>query len=130
MSKKKKKPQWLGRGIAMPAPYLTLCLNKKEFNKVISKLTKQEVLFPVTGALCTTVTRPGTTDVCAVISVSKQAQQQPFVEVHGLLVHEAVHVWQAYAESISEDAPAIEQEAYAIQCISQELFAEYARRTQ
>ena len=50
------------------------------------------------------------------------------VEVHGLLIHEAVHIWQDWCEFYGERDPAKEQEAYAIQSIAQELIAEFDRR--
>lgn len=49
------------------------------------------------------------------------------VAVASIIVHEAVHIWQYTCEMIGEDKPGVEQEAYAIQYISQELFLQYRR---
>jgi predicted transcriptional regulator YheO len=49
-------------------------------------------------------------------------------QIYALLIHEAVHVWQDFAESIGEHRPGKEQEAYAIQGISQRLIVELNKR--
>lgn len=92
-------------------------------------MTKEHISFPTSGAVCTTLTHDKTDELCAIVSVSKASQEScNAIEMAGLLVHEAVHVWQEYAKWIGEHSPATEQEAYAVQGISQELMAEYARR--
>jgi len=48
------------------------------------------------------------------------------VQIAALLVHEAVHVWQVFAERIGEENPSREFEAYAIQAITQRLLQAYA----
>lgn len=50
------------------------------------------------------------------------------LEVITLLVHEAVHVWQATKAVLGEDEPSVEFEAYAIQNISHRLIDEYDRQ--
>ncbi|WP_445346235.1 hypothetical protein [Acinetobacter bohemicus] len=45
------------------------------------------------------------------------------VEIHGLLLHEAVHVWQRIRQRMGEREPSIEFEAYSIQRIAQDLFS-------
>lgn len=126
----KSKPVWLDRRVARPAPYLMLCLNSTELGKVSRKLLGAKLIFPLYGAVCHTFSRPDTSDICAIISLSKQAQKKcTSLEITGLLIHEAVHVWQAYLEDMGEISPGAEQEAYAIQAIAQELLFEYERRT-
>ena len=125
----KQKYKWLSRRVAKPGPYLTLVLSQEELTLALRGMTKEHVVFPTTGAVCTTLTHEKTGELCAVVSVSEDAQTRcNAIELAGLLVHEAVHVWQAYAAHMQETAPGVEQEAYAIQGISQELLAEYARR--
>lgn len=45
------------------------------------------------------------------------------VEIHGLLLHESVHVWQRIRQRMGEHNPSKEFEAYSIQAIAQDLFA-------
>jgi hypothetical protein len=49
------------------------------------------------------------------------------IDIAAILCHEAVHVWQAYAEFIGERRPADEQAAYAIQSIAKFLMREFVR---
>jgi hypothetical protein len=124
-----KKYRWLNRRVAKLGPYLTLCLTPEEQIHALRGLTKENIAFPMTGALCTTLCHEKTGDLCCIVSLSQasQAKCEP-IEIAGLLVHEAVHIWQQHAKDIGETNPGLEQEAYAIQGISQELMAEYARR--
>lgn len=125
----KQKYKWLDRRVAKQGPFLTLCLSQDELSHALRGMTKEHVAFPVSGAVCTTLTHAKTDELCAVVSVSEHSQKNcNAIEMAGLLVHEAVHVWQEYAAWINEKNPGTEQEAYAVQGISQELMAEYARR--
>jgi hypothetical protein len=63
----------------------------------------------------------------AIVCLGDVRDQNP-IEIAGLIVHESVHVWQEWCDYYGETNPGREQEAYAIQSISQELMAEYARR--
>lgn len=47
------------------------------------------------------------------------------IEVYGLLLHEAVHVWQRVKILMGEREPSTEFEAYSIQAIAQDLFEMY-----
>ena len=121
--------KWLDRRVAKLGPYLTLCLSEKELHSASKKLTHSKIEFPITGAQCSTFCSQKTGELCAIVSVSQQSQNKnSSIELAGLLIHEAVHVWQAYVENLGEVRHGDEQEAYAIQGISQELLAEYARR--
>ena len=124
------KPKWLNRRIAAPGPYLTLVLSQAEFDSAMGHLKA-----PLGASYLRTSHADATTHLlehpqhglAAVVAMGPCEGRSP-IEIAGLLVHEAVHVWQSYCDAIGEARPGDEQEAYAVQAIAQELMAEYARR--
>ena len=124
------KVKWLDRRIACPGPYLALVLSREEFDAAM-RHCKVPVGAPYLKTKRANATthhlENGSGDVVSVVALGDTTDRDP-IEVAGLLVHEAVHVWQEYCDSIGESHPGSEQEAYAVQAIAQELMAEYARR--
>lgn len=59
---------------------------------------------------------------CVVVCLFKDTPGVSRIQIAGLLAHEAVHVWQAVRKEMNEKAPAVEQEAYAVQAIFQNLY--------
>lgn len=124
------KPTWLDRRVAAPGPYLTLVMSQDEFDAALRHF-KMPLGTPylLNARADATVhffdNRSG--DSVAVVALGDTTGRSS-VEIAGLLVHEAVHIWQTHRESIGETHPGREQEAYAVQGIAQELMAEYARR--
>ncbi len=124
--------RWLDRRIARAGPYLALCLSESEFRKALAHLKAPEIPAWIksrtaNATMHTFINEDGKT--CCVVCLGDGWQGRNPIEVAGLLVHEAVHVWQTYCDDIGEAVPGDEQEAYAIQSIAQELMAEFARRS-
>lgn len=123
------KVRWLDRRIACAGPYLALCLNEDQFRAACKHIRCAEPP-PFTLNSWSHATAhyfEGPRGLTVIVCLKDWSGRNP-VEVAGLLVHEAVHVWQEYADRIGERNPGREQEAYAIQAISQELMAEFARQ--
>ncbi|AWL18596.1 hypothetical protein DIW83_05910 [Acinetobacter nosocomialis] len=60
----------------------------------------------------------------AVVQLGDTSERN-LIEVYGLLLHEAVHVWQKVKKLMGEKEPSSEFEAYSIQSIAQDLFEMY-----
>lgn len=54
-----------------------------------------------------------------------ETEDKSLIAIHGLLLHEAVHIWQRTKYLMGEKEPSIEFEAYSIQRIAQDLFDMY-----
>ena len=122
--------RWLDRRVACPGPYLALVLSQAEFDRAMRDCKQ-----PLGRPYLSTAQADATThllanhrgETIAVVALGDTTGRSS-VEIAGLLVHEAVHIWQTHRENIGETHPGREQEAYAVQGIAQELMAEYARR--
>lgn len=122
------KIEWLDRRIAAPGPYLALCLNEDQFKAACKHIKCPPPSFIANDwSNATAHYFDGKRGQTVIVCLRDWEGRNP-IEVAGLLVHEAVHVWQEYAERIGEREPGREQEAYAIQAIAQELMAEFARQ--
>lgn len=124
------KTRWLDRRIAAPGPHLALCLSEDEFRAALRHLKVQDAVPWISNEHSSATAHHirGSDGRAVVVVCLSDWQGRSPIEVAGLLVHEAVHVWQGYCEDIGEEKPGSEQEAYAIQSIAQELMAEFARR--
>lgn len=126
------KIKWLDRRIAAPGPYLCLVLSKADY---LAAMMHCKIEHPAkwvgdeggpAHARCYFLEHPKHGTV-VVVGLHSWRGRDP-IEVAGLLVHEAVHIWQEYADLIGERHPGCEQEAYAVQAIAQELMADFARQ--
>ena len=122
------KTRWLDRRVAAPGPYLALCTTEAQFARACKDLSVQPPAFIRNSWSDASTHHFDGKHGLAIVVCLRDAHKHSPIEVAGLLVHEAVHVWQAHVDQIGEATPGREQEAYGIQCIAQELMAEYARQ--
>lgn len=120
---------WLDRRIGRAGPYLALCLSQGEFREAMKQLKAPMIPHWVSPGANATMhsLEHEESGLCCIVCMDGHQGRDP-IEVAGMLVHEATHVWQQWCDGIGESEPGREQEAYAIQCIAQELMAEFARR--
>lgn len=121
--------KWLDRRIAAPGPHLRLCLTEEDFVRTMRHCKVKSAPRWITTPQAQATTHHLYSDEGGLICVVciRDWNEHSGIEIAGLLVHEAVHVWQEYADQIGEDTPGREQEAYAVQAIAQELMNEFSR---
>lgn len=120
------KTKWLSRRLVELPYYFRLCITEKDFNAELKRLKIHPIAFLPTlhaDAACHFLENKDGSS--AVIVCIRTKEKRSLVETYGLLVHEAVHIWQGACDLIGEENPGKETEAYAIQSIAQELIASY-----
>lgn len=119
------KPVWMDRELLV-GPYVALCTSEEAYDAALRHIkAHQRPVFVSDGADATTHFFEHKGKTCALVCVRESERSS--IEIAGLLVHEAVHIWQTYCEDVGERNPGDETEAYAIQTFAQRLMAAYAR---
>ena len=124
------KDVWLRRDIHPLGPYLCLCLSEAEYLAAIKRLkikTNDEWISGPIAEATTHLCHAGNGDSAAIVCFNID-EGRDSIQAAGLLVHEAVHIWQQWKKDFGEKFPGDEQEAYAVQILSTTLMREYARR--
>lgn len=117
------KVAWLSRTLVVSPYHICLCRTEKEFQRVLKGLKvppkdRPEWISPRADATVHFL-RNREHEIAVVCLGPMKGRTK--AEINALLVHEAVHIWQACRESMGEGAPGSEFEAYSIQAISQAL---------
>lgn len=119
---------WCDRVIHQ-SQYVALCLSEESFRRVLRTLKcPKEKWPPFTLSDATThFLECSGGRVAVVCMIGWRVRRR--LEVYGLLIHEAVHIWKDELRHRREDEPGEEMECYGIQAISQNLIHAFEKQT-
>jgi HJR/Mrr/RecB family endonuclease len=122
--------EWLSNAVVYMPMTLGLCLGAEAFKKEMKRLNVPKKSRPthmpnVNSAIVHFLESTSGRKNRLALVVLGDVDQLSTVEVHALLTHEAVHVWQEMRDAIGEKEPSSEFEAYAIQNITYSLLQSY-----
>lgn len=127
------KVDWLDRALFVSSHYYCLCTTEAQFHAALRHLDVPRESYPafvLNAHSDATVHYLESNDglkhsaiVCLRVREGIEGTQ-----IASLLVHEAVHIWQATKKDYGEREPSAELEAYAIQNIAQRLMESYAEQ--
>jgi hypothetical protein len=124
--------EWLDRALIVSPVFYALCTTEAGYAKILKGMgvPKDEwPSFTSFGAGATThfFTKDGKTSAVVCVLSPKGVTK---TQIHALLTHEAVHLWQEILEQLHENKPSIEFEAYSIQMLTQNLVFAYEKQMQ
>jgi hypothetical protein len=125
----KTKVKWIDRCLIESPFYIGLCLSKKNFDSEMKrlKIAKKERPQWVNDGYSGRVHQFRNKNKQVIIVCIKRGESQ--ICTMGLIIHEAVHVWQAIKDDLNEQHPSPEFEAYSIQIIAQRLIEKYREKS-
>jgi hypothetical protein len=127
-----KKTHWEHRALIDSQVRYGLFLSPKDFFKELKKMGlpdwDKEVFIPPSAGACVNFYEGEVSGYVAFVCLDQEKVEKENLtlnQVHALLLHEAVHIWQRIKICMNEKYPSKEFEAYSIQRIAQNLFYLY-----
>lgn len=126
------KAVWCDKTL-VEAPFdFCLCVCEKQYYRELKRLEIPEDMwsdFTLAGTRATVHRYTRTKGQPIALVCIRPTREKTLFQMHAVLVHEAVHLWQWTKELLGEDKPSDEFEAYGIQAMSQRLFYAYEELT-
>lgn len=129
----KKGVKWVKRDLVTSPLSIGLCQSEKDFKKELKRLKiplhECDPWIPEDkdGKVWEFKQVNKCHNECCIVCIRVNKKRTP-TEIVGLIVHEAVHVWQAVKDLLGERYPSTEFEAYSIQAIAQRLILAYKHK--
>lgn len=125
----KSKVKWIRRAIIVSPYCIGLCKEEAAFWQELKRLKIPRETWPEwipegKDARVHLFTQIKSHNLCAIVCI-KKSKKTTQNQIVGLLIHEAVHIWQEIKKEINEHEPSQEFEAYSIQAIAQSLIEAY-----
>lgn len=118
-----KRVIWCDRG--WYPVYYGFCPSEQAWKREMRRLGAELEPYPKTDARCLTFEHEGKTAI--LVTLNERLDGRDPMAIVALIVHEAVHVWQAICNHIGETHPSNEAEAYAVQAITTGLMVAYSK---
>lgn len=121
---------WCRRDILVTPYYFTIALDEESYYAELKKLGIHVSLWgdfvgERSDATCHFYNNSKLNKDICIVCIKGWEKRDP-IDLVGLLIHEAVHIFQATCSSIGETSPSSEMEAYSIQLISMELMDKFS----
>jgi hypothetical protein len=124
------KGRWCDRSVIYLNAHYTVCVTEEQFRKTLEDIAYvgAQLPFVKTDIADATVHHLVGDDgkPVSIVCMRDTYKQKLWIEVIGLLAHEAVHIFDDFCESIGESKPSYEFKAYGTQWILQQLIESFA----
>jgi len=125
MTETKRSKAWIERCLIDSPFCIGLCITKAAYNREMKRLKIKKALRPEwvsDGKGGTTHFLQCKNNKACIVCIIPRGKP---IEIVGLLIHEAVHIWREIIYDMNEKQPSEEFEACSIQIISQRLIDKY-----